>query len=336
MNKKHAISWFFAGFLAGALIATGLLSWVMRSGPEGGAETVLKLGHSLDQTHPVHTAMEYMKKRLVKHSRGTMTLDIYPGGVIGSETQCIEMLQNGALSMTKTSASPLEGFIPEMAIFSLPYIFRDRDHFWKVLDSPVGRELLRKAEGKNLRGLCYYDSGSRNFYTVKKPILHPDDLEGMKIRVMNSRTAMNMITNLGGAPTPIAWGELYTALQQGTVDGAENNPPSFYTNKHYEVCPHLSMDHHTRIPDILMVSIVTWERLTPEQREWLQKAADESSLFQRDLWVKKTSESLEAVKKEGVTVYNPDIAPFREEVKPMLQWYRQGAVGDLMNKIDGM
>jgi tripartite ATP-independent transporter DctP family solute receptor len=294
---------------------------------------VLKLGHTLDPSHPVHAAMEYMKDRLEELSAGTVTMDIYPSGVIGTETQCIEQLQNGALAMTKTSAAPMEGFIPEMGVFSLPYVFRDREHYWRVLDSELGKKLLLGGLDKRLRGLCYFDAGSRNFYTKKKPVMTPDDLIGLKIRVMNSKTAMDMVSALGGAPTPIAWGELYTSLQQGVVDGAENNPPSYYTNRHHEVCKYFSMDGHTRIPDILLVSTEIWEGLPRRVQQWVQRAADDASLFQRKLWQEKTEEALQKAQEEGVEVFYPDQAPFVEKVAPLLQSYRGTTVGNLLEQI---
>jgi len=330
---------FAAGLVVGVLVATVLFALFVRvqngtsAGSTAGDVLTLKLAHSLDPSHPVHVGMEHMKKRLEELSGGTVTLDIYPSGVLGSETQCVEQTQNGALAMTKTSASPLEGFIPEMGVFSLPYVFRDRDHFWKVLDSDLGKELLLRGVHKNVRGLTYYDSGSRNFYTKEKPVLTPADIQGMKIRVMNSKTAMAMITAMGGAPTPIAWGELYTSLQQGVVDGAENNPPSFYTNRHHEVCKFLSMDGHTRIPDILLINENIWNALPNRVQQWVQQAADESSLFQRELWQVKTNEALEEVQKEGVQVFYPDQGPFVETVKPLLESYRDTPTGDLLEQI---
>jgi tripartite ATP-independent transporter DctP family solute receptor len=338
MNRT-AISYFVSGLLVGVFASTIGFALLQRGRIDRQSERttdeqiVLKLGHSLDPTHPVHAAMVYMRGRLEELSGGKVTMDIYASGVLGSETQAIEQLQNGALAMTKTSAAPMEGFIPEMAVFSLPYVFRDAEHFWQVLDSEVGKRLLRKGESKYLRGLCYYDAGSRNFYTSDRPILSPQDLSGMKIRVMNSRTAMDMISAMGGAPTPIAWGELYTALQQGTVDGAENNLPSYFSNRHYEVCRHFAMDGHARIPDILLISTKVWEQLDPQVQGWVQQAADDSSRFQRGLWEEKTWEALQAVKLKGVHVHHPDLAPFVAVVQPMIRVYDGTAIGSLLEEI---
>ena len=162
--------------------------------------------------------------------------------------------------MNKVSASPLESFVPAMQVFSLPYVFRDRGYYYRALDSAVGKELLASTEVARIRGMGYYDSGSRSFYMVDKPVETPDDIKGQKIRVMKSQTAVKMISALGGSATPISWGELYTALQQGVVDGAENNPPSFYLSGHYEVCKYYALSEHTSVPDMLLISSRSWMR----------------------------------------------------------------------------
>lgn len=330
------VSMFVSGVLIGALIATVGFSLVLRGQRTAGGEQkqlVLKLGHGLDTAHPVHLAMEYMKERLEAYSAGRVTIDIYPSSVLGSETQCIEQLQNGSLAMTKTSAAAMENFVPAMSVFGLPYIFRDADHYWAVLNSPLGQTLLQQGETKFLRGLCYYDAGSRNFYTKSTPIRTPADLQGLKIRVMNSKTAMDMVKAMGGAPTPIAWGELYSALAQGTVDGAENNPPSFTTNKHYEICKHFTLDGHTRIPDMLLISTKIWGELDPQVQAWVQKAAAESSTYQRKLWAEKSAAALVQAKAEGVTVYTVDTAAFAAKVQPLLDGVDNPAVRDLLKSI---
>jgi len=334
MNK--GTSFFVGGILVGAMLATAGFSLFLRGQKAAGGSTsrkVLKLGHSLDTAHPVHKAMEFMKQRIEELSGGEVTVDIYPSSVLGSETQCIEQLQNGSLAMTKTSAAAMENFIPAMSVYGLPYVFRDSDHYWNVLNGDVGKRLLKQGEAKFLRGLCYYDGGSRNFYTKETPIRTPDDLKGLKIRVMNSKTAIDMVKAMGGSPTPIAWGELYSALAQGTVDGAENNPPSFTSNKHYEVCKHFTLDGHTRIPDMLLISSKIWKKLDPQVQAWVQQAADESVDFQRKLWEEKTLESLEQAKAEDVTDHEVDTAAFAAKVAPMLAGVENPEVRELLKKI---
>lgn len=334
MNKT--VSMFTGGILVGAFLATAGFSLFLRGQKVSGgsqSQMVLKLGHGLDTGHPVHKAMEFMKQRVEELSGGSVTMNIYPSSVLGSEVQCIEQLQNGSLAMTKTSAAAMENFIPAMSVYGLPYVFRDSDHYWNVLNGDIGKGLLQQGEAKFLRGLCYYDGGSRNFYTKDTPIRSPEDLKGLKIRVMNSKTAIDMVKAMGGSPTPIAWGELYSALAQGTVDGAENNPPSFTSNKHYEVCKHFTLDGHTRIPDMLLMSTKVWSKLDPQVQAWVQQAADESVGFQRKLWTEKTIESLEKAKAEGVTVYEVDTAAFAAKVAPMLAEVENPEVRELLKKI---
>ncbi|MGD8786350.1 MAG: TRAP transporter substrate-binding protein, partial [Phycisphaerales bacterium] len=226
--------------IASLIIATIFIFGLFGCGKKSDV-TTLKIGHSLDVEHPVHKAMIFMGEKLKEKSAGKVILQIYPGEQFGSEREMIEQVQMGSLDMTKVSTSPLESFVPSMSVFGVPYLFRDSNQLWNVLEGPVGKKLLQAGESKGLKGLCYYDAGSRSFYTKARQILTPADLDGMKIRVQESKTAMQMIESLGASPTPIAWGELYTSLQQGVVDGAENNPPSFYRSRHFEVCKHYSL-----------------------------------------------------------------------------------------------
>ncbi len=284
-------------------------------------KTYLKLGHGLDTQHPVHKGMEFMAQRLAEKSNGKMQIEIYPSQQLGTERQCLELLQIGSLAMTKVSAAVLENFAPDIQVFSLPYIFRDREHIYQVLDGPIGKKLLQQGEDYWLRGLTYFDAGQRSFYS-KEPIRTPEDLKDKKIRVQESLSAMNLVRSLGGAPTPISWGELYTALQQGVVDGAENNPPSFYLSRHYEVCKYYTLNEHTAVPDILVIGTVAWNYLSEQEQQWLQEAADEAKVYQRDLWQKAELEALEAVKAAGVEIIIPDKSLFAEKTQSILESYK--------------
>jgi tripartite ATP-independent transporter DctP family solute receptor len=297
---------------------------------------VLKLAHVLDTNHAVHKGMEHMAERLEHYSDGTMRIDIYPSGQLGAERETVELVQIGSLAMTKVSAAPLEAFVPAMQVFSIPYVFRDRGHYFRALDSEVGKELLASVEVARLRGMGYYDSGSRSFYMVDSPVESPEDVGGKKIRVMKSQTAVKMIAAMGGSATPISWGELYTALQQGVVDGAENNPPSFYLSGHYEVCKYYALNEHTSVPDMLLMSSHVWESLNPQQQEWLQQAVDDSVAFQRELWRTSTEEALDAVRAAGVTVTYPDKEPFMDVVAEMKASYDGTEIGRLIRAIEAV
>lgn len=295
---------------------------------------ILKLAHVLDTTHPVHKGMVFMAKKLEENSDGKMRMDIYPSGQLGAERDLIELLQIGSLAMTKVSTAPLEAFVPEMIIFGIPYVFRDDEHRWKVLNSPIGEKLLLSGEKYFLRGMCYYDAGCRSFYTKDRPIYSPSDLRGLKIRVMKSITSVKMVQSLSGSATPIPWGELYTALQQGVVDGAENNPPSFYLSRHYEVCKYYSLDEHTSVPDILLMSTVVWNSLSEQEQQWLQAAVDESVEYQKKLWKEASDEALNEVQKAGVEIIYPDKTPFLESVQEMHESYKGTTIYDLIREIE--
>ncbi len=287
---------------------------------------ILRLAHGLDTNHPVHNAMVNLGEKLKEKSGGKLTVKIYPSGQLGAERECLELLQIGSLDITKVSAAVLENFVTDYKIFSIPYLFRDKLHSHKVYDSEVGREFLLKGEPFRLRGLCFYDAGSRSFYTKEKMINSPEDLTGLKIRVQKSNMAVSMVQQLGGSPTPISWGELYTALQQGVVDGAENNLPSFYSSKHYEVCKFYSFDEHTAVPDILLIGTESWNRLTTQEQQWLQEAANESAIYQRKAWEEAEQTALKVIKEAGVEVAYPDKSPFATKTQ---------GINDLFNDNDG-
>jgi len=282
----------------------------------------LKLAHGLDTNHPVHKGMVFMQEKLAEKSGGKLQIEIYPSQQLGTQRQALELLQIGSLAMTKTSGAVMENFAPKIKCLSLPYVFRDRQHNYNVQDGKVGRELLLASEKFRLRGLGYFDAGQRSFYTKDRSINKPADLEGLKIRVQESVMAMDLVRSLGGAPTPISYGELYTALQQGVVDGAENNPPSFVTSRHYEICKYYSLNEHTAVPDILVIGTAAWNRLSSQEQVWLQEAADEAIDYQRKIWVESEEECLAIVKAAGVIVTRPDKSLFVEKTKVLLDKFK--------------
>ncbi|GAB3279565.1 TRAP transporter substrate-binding protein [Parahaliea aestuarii] len=315
-----------------ALLSAALLNFLSACGVRDDV-VVLHMAHTLDTGHTVHKAMLRLGERLEHYSGGSMRVALYPGGQLGNERELIELLQIGSLAMTKVSASPLEGFVPEMQVFNIPYVFRDKDHYQQVLDSQLGQQLLDAPLPVRLKGLGYYDAGSRSFYTVNRPVREPADLNGLKIRVQESQTALRMVGALGGAATPIAWGELYTALQQGVVDGAENNPPSFYLSGHYEICKYYTLDEHTAVPDLLLIGTVAWNALNAQQQQWLQRAVDDSVAYQRQLWAADSDAALAAVEAAGVEIIRPDKRKFQQQVAAMQAGYAGTAVGELIAQI---
>lgn len=328
------------GCLVGLILGCLFFAFIPSS-QDAGPIKRLKIAHSLPTTHPVHQGINYFAERVAFHSSGNLRVDIFPNGQLGSEPQTLEQMQSGTLDLAKVGAATLGSFIPKAKVFSLPYLFRSDVHYWNVLNGNVGEALLgmlstnKSGTTSGFRGLSYYDAGSRNFY-AKKPITHPDDLKGMKIRVMNDPVAIDMVEALGASPTPISWGELYTALQQGVVDGAENNPPSFVSSRHFEVCREFTFDHHTRIPDVLMISEITWQKLSDSEREWIQTAARESTEFQRKAWSAGVEEAVQIMTAEGVTIHHVDIEPFMKATQAVRNRYATGELQTILSKIENV
>lgn len=294
----------------------------------------LRLAHGVDSQHPVHKGMVVLGESLDRISEGKLKVQIYPNGQLGGERESIELLQIGSLDIAKVSAGVLENFIPEYKVFSIPYLFRDKGHLHNISDGAVGKGILSKGKNFNLQGLTFYDAGSRSFYTKETPIKSPADLEDMKIRVMKSNMAIAMVNELGGAATPISYGELYTALQQGVVSGAENNIPSYFTSKHYEVCKFLSIDEHTSVPDVLVIGTDALSRLSDQEKKWLNQAVEESKVAQRKLWEASEKESLEKAIESGVQVFYPEKEAFQEATKNLLNEFKEDPLlGELIESI---
>lgn len=286
---------------------------------ENEANKTLYLAHTLPQSHPVHKGIVEFKKALEKKSNGTVKIKIFPDGQLGSERETLELLQIGSVAITKVSAATMSNFVPEYNVFGIPYLFKNKEHRFDVLEGTTGKSILEKGSKFWLRGLCYYDAGSRSFYTSKKAIRTPEDLNGLKIRVMNNQMAINMVNSLGGSATPMAYGELYTAIQQGVVDGAENNPPSFVSSNHYEISKYYTLDEHSSVPDVLIIGTKQWDKLSDQEKIWVQEAADESAQAQKQFWKASVEECMKVAKEAGVEVIRPEKSLFSEKSKSVLE-----------------
>lgn len=297
------------------------------------ASTTLRLAHNLNQEHSVHKAFEYMNEQLREISGGEMRIRIYPSSQMGDGPETLQMLQTGALDMTKGSGSDLEAFEKAYAVFNLPFLFNDEQHFSDVVYGPVGKEIMEMTKDRGFFSIAAYEAGYRSFY-AGKPIRSPEDLQGMKVRVQASPTTLEMIRLLGGAPTPIPFGETYTALQQGVVDSAENNEPSYVDTRHVETSRYFSESQHASIPDFLTISNSTWDRLNEEQRDWLMEAAKRSETYQNKLWAEAVADARAAAEELGAEFIQVDKTPFQEAVAPMLDDFRkdpeQGRILDMI------
>ncbi len=281
------------------------------------AQTVLRLSHNNPADHPTQISMEFMAKRLSELTNGEITIQIFPNAELGTQRESLELVQNCALEMARSNASELEAFEPAYSALNLPYIFQSEEHFNKVINGEIGQRILNASEDKGFLGVAFLTEGARSFYG-QKPIYSPDDLKGMKVRVQPSPSAIRMVELLGGSPTPIAWGELYSALQQGVVDMAENNPTALTNARHGEVVKYFSLDEHTMIPSVVVISTCAWEAMTPDQQAALRQAAAEAQVFHSQNWNKTANAALEQAQAEmGIKVNTVDKAPFIAAVQPM-------------------
>lgn len=288
---------------------------------QAGEGSRVLLAHTLPVTHPVHKGMEVFASKAAEISGGQLEVKIFPDGQLGSEREVLELLQIGSISMTKVSAAAMANFAPEYKVLGIPYLFRDKEHLFRVLEGPTGRAMLEAGSDYLLKGICFYDAGSRSFYTTEKPVKQPSDLDGMKIRVMSDQMSVNMVNALGGSATPMSYGELYTALQQGVVDGAENNPPSFVTSRHYEICKYYSLDEHSSLPDVLVMGTKYWNTLNEQEQTWIQEAADASAIAQKQFWKENVEECMIILKDAGVEIIRPDKTLFAEKAKSVLEQF---------------
>lgn len=317
------------------LSASGLTALLPACAQLGTTDRIT-VAHTADVQHPVHLAMSRFGEELVRLSGNTMVVDIFPNAQLGTERELVELVQFGAISMTKVSSLSLESFSPNFGVFSLPYIFDGSEHQRRVLASDIGQELLDGLSGVLLKGVGYFDAGARSFYMADRPINTPDDIRGMTVRVLPSEALVKTVETFGGAATPIAFGELYAALQQGVVDGAENNPPSVLSARHHEVAKYYSLDEHVSAPDVVVMSQSVWDRLTLEQQGWAKQAMAASETYQRELWRKASDEALAEIEASGVAINRPDKAPFREAVAELKASYDGTRIGELAKRIEAM
>lgn len=283
---------------------------------------VLKAADDHAMDYPTTQGLVRMGDLLKEWTNGRITVEVYAAGQLGSEKETIEQTQMGAIDIDRISIGHLSAVVPEMNVFSLPYIFRSAEHAFKVCDGPVGEELLATCEAHNLIGLGYYDSGQRSFYNTKKPVKSIADLKGMKIRVMGADIFSDMANALGAAATPMAFEEVYTALQTGVIDGAENNYPSYIEKGHYEAAKYYTQDEHLRVPEIIVFSKKTWNKLSSEDQALIKKAALESVPYQRSLWQKSAEEAKNKAIAAGCEIITDiDKQPFIDAMKPVYEKY---------------
>lgn len=297
-------------------------------------QIVLRAADNQPADYPTVQGLMHMAEYLEAASDGRITMDVFPGGQLGDERSTIEQVQLGVIDIVRTSTSPVGEFYSDMGVYSLPFIFRDEAHMWKVVQGPIGMELLEGLREADMVGLAYYDSGSRNFYTAETPIRSVADLEGLRIRTQQSQVVLDMMEALGADPVPLSFGEVYSALQTGVIDGAENNYPSYGPDgvRHYEVAPYFTENAHARVPEIVMISAATFDRLSEADQALVREAALASVPVQAALWDALVEESRQAVVEAGSEIIQVDISEFQDAMAPVYAKYGD-AYGDLLQRI---
>ncbi len=268
--------------------------------------------------YPNTVALDKFAELLDAKSKGKMKLKMYHAATLGNQSDAIEQVRMGGLEIANFSLGPIGPIVPEANVVSLPFIFKDTDHVWRVLEGKAGEMINKGLEKKGLISLAWYDGGSRSFYNSQKPIKTPADVKGMKVRVMNNDLYSGMISALGGNPSPMAFSEVYQSLKTGVVDGAENNWPSYESTGHYEVAPYYSISQHLIIPEILAINADVYNKLSAADQKILKDAAQESALLQRKLWKERAKASEAKVMAGGVKANAiPDKSAFQAAMKPV-------------------
>ncbi len=282
------------------------------------AEITLRSSDTHPDGYPTVEAVKYMGTLLEERTDGRIGIEVFHSAQLGEEKDTIEQTQFGVIDMNRVSMGPFNNLIPETAIVSLPYIFRDKEHMHKVMDGEIGEEILAAFEPHDLVGLAFYDGGSRSFYNSEKPITSIEDLQGMKFRVMQSDVFVDMVNALGANATPMPYGEVYSAIETGVIEGAENNFPSFESSGHYEVANYITLDEHLIVPEVLVMSKAAWDKLTPEDQAIVRQAAKDSVPHMRELWTAREAASEEKVRAAGVEIVTDiDKQPFIDAMGPV-------------------
>lgn len=282
------------------------------------AQLTLRAAETQPDDYPTVQALKFMRNELAKLSNNKLNIKVYSGGQLGSEKDTLEITIFGGIDLNRINMAPLNSIVPETNVFGLPFLFRSKEHMRAVVDGEIGKEILNSLEPYGLIGLTFYDSGSRSIYNNSREIHHPKDLAGLKIRVQNSDLAVAMIEALGANPTPMGFGQVYESIVLGTIDGGENNWPSYETSRHFEAAPYYTLTRHTMMPEMLVMSKYRWQRLSSAEQAMVKKAAKASVPYMRALWDKRVASAEEKIKAEGGHITEPEnIQAFVDAMKPV-------------------
>ena len=311
--------------LAGAtLLAASLLAGT------ASAQTVLKSSDTHPDGYPTVEGVKYFGELVKERTGGRYAVEVYHSAQLGEEKDTIEQVRSGVIELNRVSMAPFNGTVKESVVPALPYIFRSEDHMHKVMDGAVGDQIKTAFEGAGLVALAFYDAGARSFYNKQKPINSVADMAGLKFRVIQSDIFVDMVAALGANATPMPYGEVYSAIETGVIDGAENNFPSYDTAKHFEVAKNYSLDEHTILPEVFVMNKAAFDKLTPEDQAIFKQAAKDSVAKQRELWAAKVGESRKKVEEAGAQITSPEKQGFIDAMKPV---YDKHITDDVLKKM---
>ena len=297
-------------------------------------KVALKLGHAVSDQHPYHMGAERFKEIVEKETGGEVEVSLFPNNQLGTgERDLLEGLQLGVVDVYVGSTGPMGGFEKKFMLFDFPFLFKDKAQAYEVLDGEIGTYVMGLLDKIGIKGLAWYENGFRHFTNSKRPVNTPDDVKGLKLRTMENKIHMALWRAMGADPTPMAWGEVFTALQQGTVDGQENPIPIIYVQKIYEVQKHLALTGHVFSPAMIAIAKAKFDALPEAHRAVILKAARESALYQREQITRMEEEQVAKLKELGMEVTAPNVAPFREATKPVYDQFR-GELGDDARLLD--
>ncbi|MGO6680082.1 DctP family TRAP transporter solute-binding subunit [Rhizobium leguminosarum] len=314
----------FVKLAAGLMVAASFMSGA------ASAQTVLKSSDTHPDGYPTVEGVKYFGELLKERTQGRYSLEVYHSAQLGEEKDTIEQVRSGVIELNRVSMAPFNGTVKESIVPALPYIFRSEEHMHKVMDGAIGDQIKKAFEPAGLVVLAFYDAGARSFYNKTKPINSVADMKGLKFRVIQSDIFVDMVAALGANATPMPYGEVYSGIETGVIDGAENNFPSYDTAKHAEVAKNYSLDEHTILPEVFVMNKAAFDKLTPEDQAVFKQAAKDSVAKQRELWSAKVTESRTNVEKLGAQISTPDKQGFIDAMAPV---YEKHVKDDVLKKM---
>lgn len=320
-------------------IMTGLAFATALCGFAGAAsaQTVLRSSDTHPDGYPTVEAVKFMGGLIESRTNGRFKIQMFHSSQLGQEKDTIEQTRFGVIDLNRINMAPLNNLIPETVVPGLPFVFRSVAHMRKVMDGPIGDEILKAFEKHDMIGLAFYDSGARSFYNSKRPVTKLEDMKGLKIRVQQSDMFIALVNALGANATPMAFGEVYSAIQSGVIDGAENNWPSYESTRHFEVSKNYVMTEHSMTPEVLVMSKRSWDKLSAADQAVVRMAAKESVLKMRELWEAREKAAEAAVKAKGAVITQVDKQPFIDAMKPVYDRFVTDAkLKDLLARIQAV